>query len=240
MYNITLIGTIHSENGQCNPDELYKILEEINPEVIFDELPPHEAYRYYSESFDKYCVNQNLLNRHPPEVPLEVKCVKRYMGNYDVDIFPIDIDLRQKLSKYQEDVFFMIQTFFKDDDYKKLDKENDALIAQEGFDHLNSDKFLDFLDKKEVLEQKIMESDVQKDKLLDIYKLLHAEQIDNRENAMLESIYNYSKENQYNQAVLLIGAQHRKSIKQKITEYEKLSEIKLNWTMYTDRSPFGL
>jgi pheromone shutdown protein TraB len=52
---------------------------------------------------------------------------------------------------------------------------------------------------------------------------------------MLQNIYNYSKGNQYNQAVFLIGAGHRKSIMQKITKYEKLSEIKLNWKIYGNK-----
>jgi len=77
MYNITLIGTTHSESGQCNSDELYKILEDINPEVIFDELPSHFFDMYYSDSFDMYCVNSILLNRPPIVVPLEVKCIKK-------------------------------------------------------------------------------------------------------------------------------------------------------------------
>jgi hypothetical protein len=235
MYNITLISTIHSENGQCNSGELYKILEDINPEVIFDELPIHFSDMYYSDSFDMYCANKFLLNRHPPEVPLEVKCIKKCKQNYNIEIFPVDIDLRQKLSKYQDEISFMILTFLKYVEYKKLDNENETLIAQEGFHYLNSDKFLDFLDKKEVMEKNIIESEIQKYRLLDIYKLFHAEQYDNRENVMLENIYNYSKGNQYNQAVFLIGATHKKSIKQKITEYEKVSEIKLNWTMYSNK-----
>ncbi len=52
---------------------------------------------------------------------------------------------------------------------------------------------------------------------------------------MLQNIYKYSKESQYNQAVFLIGAEHKKSIMRKITEYKKLSEIKLNWTMYGNK-----
>ena len=64
MYNIILIGTIHLENGQCNSDELHKILEDINPEVIFDELPSHSFDMYYSDSFDIYSINSSLLNRH--------------------------------------------------------------------------------------------------------------------------------------------------------------------------------
>ena len=61
--------------------------------------------------------------------------------------------------------------------------------------------------------------------------LFYSQQYDYRENVMLQNIYNYSKENQYNKAVFLIGAEHQRSIVQKIKEHEKLSEIKLNWTM---------
>lgn len=230
MYNITLISTNHSEIGKCNSDELYKIIESINPEVIFDELPSHYFDMYYTDSFDVDCVNSILRNKQPPKVPLEVKCIKKYNQNYNVKILPVDIDVSQKLSKYQSEILFMFSTFFKNEDYKKLDDEKGTFITQEGFCYLNSDKFLDFLEKKEVVEKNIMKSEIQKDSLISIYKLFYEEQYDNRENTMLQNIYNYSKENQYNQAVFLLGAGHRKSIMQKITEYEKLSEIKLSWT----------
>jgi len=235
MYNITLIGTKHSENGQCNSDELYKIIEDINPEVIFDELPIQFFDIYYSDSSDIYSANSILLNRHPPIIPLEVKCIKKFKQNYNIKILPVDIDVSQKISKYQDEIFFMFQTFLKYEDYKKLDNEKVALIAQGGFHYLNSDIFLDFLEKKEVLEKKIMESETQENRLLDIYELFHIEQYDNRENAMLQNIYNYSKRNKYNQAVFLIGAEHKKSIVQKIKEYERLSEIKLNWTIFNGK-----
>ena len=40
MYNITLVCTRHEELGACNSHEMHKILETINPEVIFEEIPP--------------------------------------------------------------------------------------------------------------------------------------------------------------------------------------------------------
>jgi len=220
MYNIILVGTRHEELGRCNSNELYKIIENINPEIIFEEIPP--SY------FEKYYITKSHKN-------LESDVINKYLEIYNAKIFPVDIDVSQKSSKYQDEIFFMFLTFFNYEDYKKLDNEKETLIAQEGFHYLNSDKFLDFLEKKEVMEKNIMESEIDKNRLLDIYKLFHAEQYDNRENAMLENIYNYSKGNQYNQAVFLIGAEHKKSIMQKITEYEKLSEIKLNWTMYGNK-----
>lgn len=111
MHNITLISTNHAENGKCNSDELYEILEYINPEVVFDELPPQFFEMYYNNSFETCCTNSILLNRRPPKVPLEVKCIKKYSQNYNIKIFPIDIDVRQKLSKYQNEIFFMFYVF---------------------------------------------------------------------------------------------------------------------------------
>ena len=232
MYNITLIGTHHSELGKCNSDELYKIIESISPDVIFDELPTDAFNLYYSDSYDLYYINSILQNRHPPKASLEVKCIKKYKQNYNIKILPVDIDVKQRLAKYRDEISFMFSTFFKYDDYQKLDNEKDALIAQEGFRYLNGDNFLDFLEKKALIQKNIMESEIQRNRLLDIYKLFHDEQFDNRENAMLESIYDFSKENRYNQAVFLIGAEHKKSIMQKIQEYEKKEEFKLNWKFY--------
>lgn len=70
MYNITLIATIHSENGKCNSEELHKILENIKPDVIFDELPVHFAEIYYGDSFETYHANTILLNQGAPVIPL--------------------------------------------------------------------------------------------------------------------------------------------------------------------------
>jgi len=235
MCNITLIATIHSENGQCNSDELYKIIESINPEVVFDELPSHLLDKYYGDSFDHYYVDSVLLNRRPLELPLEVKCIKKYRQNYNIKIVPVDIDVRQNIAEYQDEINFIFHTIFKHEDYIKLDNEKEVLIVREGFNYLNSDKFLDFLEKKEIIEKNILESEIRKDKLLNIYNLFHNEHYDNRENAMLHNIYNYSNGNRYNQAVFLIGAEHKMSIMKKITEQEKLSEIKLNWAMYGDK-----
>lgn len=232
MYNITLISTAHSENGKCNEQELYKILESIKPELIFDELPRQYYDMYFDDSFDMYCVNNILLNKNPPIVPLEVKSIKKYKENYNIRILPVDIDVTPKLSKYRDEISFMFGIFFKNEDYKKLDYEKDSLIAKEGFYYLNSDMFLSFLESKNILEKNIIKSEIEKDRLLKVYKLFHEEQFDNRENEMLTNIYSYSKKNPFGQAVFLIGAEHRMSIMKKISDYEKLSRIKINWLMF--------
>lgn len=208
MYNITLIGTIHSKKGKCNSDELYKIIELINPEVIFDERPS----------------NCN------PET-LEAKCIEKYKQKFYVEIISVDIYVKPKL-----EVLYMFDELIKhSEEYKEIINKQELLIEQKGFDYLNSDIFFDLFEKKiNKVEQLVTSNEFFKEKLLYTYNL-YLEEIDNRENTMLQNIYNYSKENQFNQAVFLIGADHRKSIMKKILEYEKLSEIKLNWTKYNSK-----
>ena len=208
MYNILLVGTAHSKNGKCNSDELYKIIEYINPEVIFDERPS----------------NCN------PET-LEKKCIEKYKQNHNIEVVPVDIYLKPKLSE-----LYMFAGFIKhSEEYREIINEQELLIAKEGFDYLNSAAFCNLLDKKRFTEKRLIESNVFfKEKLLCTYNL-HLENIERRENAMIQNVYNYSKENEYNQAVFIIGAEHRKSIMQKIIQFEKMSKRKINWMTYSNK-----
>lgn len=218
MYNITIISTNHTESGKCNSDKLYKIIKSINPEVIFEELPYSLFNIVYNDNFPSL----------PSDAPLELKCVKKYLQNHNTKHFPVDIDTSPNLSLDEK---FIFSTFEKNEAYNKLKSEHNASLTQEGLDFLNSDKYLEFFERKISLEKQILESATRNNTLLNTYKVFYDE-VDNRENAMLQNIYNYSKENQYNRAVFLLGAGHRKSIIKKTLEREKQSEIKLNWMIY--------
>lgn len=219
MRTVTLISTIHSENGKCNSDELYKIIESLCPEVIFEELS--------NNLFDKF-YNGNQLS----DEPLEIKCLKKYLQIHTIKHIPVDIDVSPNLST--SEINYLFDTFKKYDVYKKLEDEQHLLTAQEGFTYLNSGKCSELFDKKKVTEKHLMRFEINKNALFRIYKLFHEEH-DNRENAMLQNIYNYSKENQYNQAVFLIGSAHRNPIIQKITEYETKKIIDLDWKYYNNQ-----
>ncbi len=217
MHNIIFIGTVHIEKGKCNSDELYKIIKSINPDVIFDEIP--------SSFFNAFYLTKT-------QSTVESKAINRYLKKHDVEIIPIDLDTSQEISKYQNEFDSIFFSFFKHEDYIKLDNEKDELMIHEGFKYLNSDAFIDYLNKKIEIEKRILESEPDNERLHNSYKLFQIEAKDKRENAMLQNIYNYSKENQYNKAVFLLGSEHRRSIIPKIEEYKKMSTIRLNWTMY--------
>jgi hypothetical protein len=73
-----------------------------------------------------------------------------------------------------------------------------------------------------------------RNQLIPIHKLFYEEQ-NNRENEIHYNIYNYCNENQFNQAVLLIGAEHRNSIIDKVTKLNHTEKLKLNWKFYGDQ-----
>src|SRR5688572_13872925 len=135
MYNITVIGTKHLELGKCNSEELYKIIESINPEVIFEEL---------SSKFFDIIYNPNSLYLLADKVT-EIKCVKKYMENHNIKHIPVDIDTGYISDKEQN---WMFDMFEKYDDYNKIDNEQSLLTAHYGFNFLNSDKCLYLSEKK--------------------------------------------------------------------------------------------
>ena len=216
MLNITLIGTVHSDNGKCNSDELYKIIESINPEVIFEELS--------NDLFNSFYKGKMISDE-----PLEIKCIKNYLLNNNIKHIPVDIDVSTNLSTGE--INYMFDTFKKYDVYRKLENEQYLLTAREGFTYLNSKKCSELFNKKKATEKKLLGFEINRNTLFRIYKLFHEEH-DERENAMLQNIYNYSKENQYKQAVFLIGTAHRNSIMKKITEFQMKEKLKLNWIFY--------
>lgn len=215
MYNITLISTEHRESGKCNSDELYKIIETLNPDVIFEE-------ETNDEKFQEYYNKENSFNS------LEVQSIKKFIQNHNIKHIPVDIKTNFNYSEWD----YMFETFKKYNVYKQTIKEHCELRDKDGFSYLNSEKCMELFDKMKTTERQLIEfSGNNRDELLRIYNSFHKEH-DNREDAMLLNIYNYSKQNQYNQAVFLLGYAHRKSIIEKIRKYEPTENFKLNWTFY--------
>jgi hypothetical protein len=218
MYNITLVSTNHSELGKCNSDELYKIIESIKPDVIFEELSP--------VLFDMLYNQKQVINE-----PLEIKAIKRYLLNYNVRHIPVDIDVSQNLST--RDIEFMFSEFGKYAIYRQLGEEQNRMAAQDGFAFLNSKKTVEIFAKKRIVEMNLIEFMMTNKTLLGIHKLFYEEQ-DQRELAIIKNIYRYSEENKYNRALFFIGVGHRGPIMKKIKMANEKETVKLNWVFYGD------
>ena len=212
MYNITLICTIHSEIGKCNSGELCKIMEEFKPEIIFEEL----SLAAYNECY-------GIQNRHT----VETSAIKLYLQNYEIEHIPV---VGSELTK---DLDCKFEILTKYGNYRNLIDTLTSLEEKYGFQFLNSEQCDELFEKITTLEKQILKNN--DDKILSHIYHWGNETIDTYENEIIKNVYHYSTENNYKKALMFIGAAHRKSIMQKIPEYEKKDKLKLNWTFYRNQ-----
>jgi hypothetical protein len=218
--NITLICTGHVEYGNCNSMELHKIIEEINPEIIFEEL----SYSHFDESY-----------KEKKLITLETNAIKDYLQNHNIEHIPVDT---YKLpNSYQKELEYMLDRVIKHNKIESYHLRNlldnqSLLIGQNGFDYLNSNQNDKIFEEIAILRGKIL--DTLSDANLFRIDSLEKEVVEKREYEIINNIYKYTKGHPYNQAILFIGSGHRQSIIKKIEKYEMQEKIKLNWILYND------
>lgn len=218
MYNITLVSTHHSELGECNSNELYKIIESIKPDIIFEELTKDLFIKFYEEDIIPY------------ETP-EIKAVKRYLRILNVKHIPVDIDVSQNL--FASDGEKLFNYLKKYNAYSILEEEQIRLFSEEGYDFINSKRNEDLFTKKKITEENLISFQINKDQLSRIHKSFYEEQ-DQREYEIIKNIYNHSEQTLFNQGLLLLGSGHRKTIFEKIKEGKHETQVNLNWVLYGD------
>jgi hypothetical protein len=213
MYNITLIATVHREIGICNSTELYKIIEQVNPDIIFEEL--------FVDSF--MAIYEGLRND-----TLETKTIKRYLQKHRIKHIPVDIDGNKLIDiALKNDIEKMFDVFYNSVEYDKLLNQRTVSTEQQGFLFLNSSQCREIMERLHLLEEEILRT-INNAKLFQTYKSW-LEIINKRENEMIKNMYNYSTLTKYNRAIFLIGAEHKKPVKDKIPIFERKNKIELNW-----------
>jgi hypothetical protein len=212
MYKIKLICTTHLESGKCNSRELYKVIEQFKPEVIFEEL----SLAAYNECY-------GIQNRYT----IETSAIKMYLQNHKIEHIPV---VGSELTKDLDGKFELLTKY---GNYRNLIYTLTSLEEKYGFQFLNSAQCDELFEKITTLEELILkENDI---KILSRIYQRGNETIDTYENEIIKNVYHYSTENKYKKALMFIGAAHRKSIMQKIQKYEKNYKLKLNWTFYRNQ-----
>lgn len=218
MSEIFVVFTSHSELGECNSEELHKIIESAKPDVIFEELTISLYNLFYS-------------NDQVEKEPLEVKAIKRYLKNYSVEHLPVDIEPSQDLST--EDINYMLGELNKYDIYRKIKKEQSDMTYLYGFSFLNSDKCRQLFKQQKETEEMLIQFMINKNHLLKIHKLFYDEH-DRRENEMIKNTYNYYSKNQFNRALFFIGSGHGASIVKKVNIFNTQKSDGISWKLYGD------
>lgn len=213
MYNITLISTVHKECGNCNSNELLKIIEHICPNVIFLEALEVNYSKYDEMRFSRFGVSEKRV---------ELKAIQEYRQNHSSEYVPVlDIGL-------SDDFESMIKIVSKNKDYQILLDEYSLLEMDGGFRFLNSQKSIVLQEELRKLKNRIIDDKIMLQKV--------NANIDAYENSMLRNIYSFCKENSFDTAIFMCGVAHRKSIIEKIGEYEEKETTHLNWTFYNTKN----
>jgi len=211
---IILLSSFHKIHGKCNPDELYKIIEEIQPDVIFEELSYNGFRIVYSDGY----------------IPrtIEAITIKKYLQKYPIMHFPVD---NYPINEF--DLLSDAQVFLENsNEYGELWNQKLLKLHQMGYSYINSADCIETLERINIIEETVL-SEINNLKLMNEF-LKERELHHNREYEMLRNIYNYSKEYPYNLALFICGVDHRKPLKKKIQEYEAIENLKLNWTFYNE------
>ena len=204
---IVLISTVHHEIGKCNSEELYKIIESINPDVIFLEEFENNYTKYDQMKFSEF----GIYNKR-----LELKTLQKYSQNHFYEYVPVlDIGLS---NEFEEKIKIVSENM----DYKILIDNYRKLESDGGFEFLNSNKSIVLQEEMRQLENHIIDNEIFHQKV--------NESINEYENSMLRNIHIFYNVKSFTKAIFMCGAAHRKSISEKI----KKSEINLNWSLYNE------
>ncbi len=208
---ITFISTIHKETGMCNADELCVILEIVKPDVVFLEALEDTYSKYDVIRFSKFEVYHDKL---------EIKALQKYGQANPFDYVPV---LNDGLSEHFDEKYSSLGEY---NETQEIADNYNSIASEKGFSFLNSTGSIDVQRHMRMLESSLLNNSKLDDlvtKSIGIY-----------EDSMLQNIYSYCSENQFETAVFLCGVAHRSSIIEKIELYKSQEELDLNWIVFGD------
>ncbi len=192
MINLNLIFTRHQEFGNCNSKRLLKIIEELSPEIIFEELEIAVYDRIYKEN---------------KQTTLETDAIKEYLSKQDISHIPVDTLPRP--TKFHQDCDMMLNKITGMASRDAFDFRNSldyqiTLVGEYGFDFLNSDNNDKLLQEIDSSKEKVLNA-IDDNRLHQI-SAMQRDINEKREEIILDNIYSYCKDHSIGQAILFLGS----------------------------------
>ena len=212
MHHITLLGTVHEAAGECNFQSLYRILEAINPQVIFEELFPSDFDAYYKDK---------------TKTRLEPDVINLYSENHKIIHIPVDYDYMPPKTFWDRYHRMHVTIEAHSPEYRNTVDTLSFYKRQYGFRFLNSPEH-ERLNREwyDAISNTLLRLNNEE------FSETHEEWLQiirRREDTMVGRIYEYSKGHEYTTGLFYTGASHRESIMQIIQEHETQEKMKLNW-----------
>jgi hypothetical protein len=172
----SLVCTVHDETGRANVEELRAILERIQPDVIFLEVPPADFDDYYEN-----CSRQNL----------EPMAIIQYRQGHQVKLVPVDLPApSEDFDNNNQYLFKRIEKVSRA--FCLLIDSNSTYVRTEGFTYLNSERSRKLW--SDIYDEMVSTIKWMKDpRLIEIYESWK-ETNNLREKAMMENILQYAEQ----------------------------------------------
>jgi hypothetical protein len=194
MQRVSLVGTVHEEIGLANVSELCAMLQRIQPEIIFLEVPPEAFSDYY-----EVCSRSNL----------ESKAVRHYRAGYQIQLVPVDLPTPRR--EFFEDHEYMCARLRDNSrEYRQLMDWDRAQTRSYGFAYLNSEHCSTLWSdiNSEMLRTLQILNDSRLSAIYDSWR----ETLVSREAHMMDNIRTYCREHAFEKGAFLLGAAHRQPI----------------------------
>jgi hypothetical protein len=215
MNCVSLVSTVHEEMALANVSALRAILERIQPEVIFLEVPPADFDDCYEN-----CSRENL----------ESKAVRQYREGRQVKLVPVDLQIQSSDFSDDNNRYLFRRVEAESREYCRLVDSNSANQRDRGFPYLSSEQSRELWSN--IYGE--IESSIKRmgdARLAGICKSW-VEINDRRENTMLENILHYCRENTFDKGVFLVGGAHRQNIIEKAREQTVIASTRIQWDFH--------
>lgn len=214
MPTVIIIGTAHYVDGACTSEELNKIIQEINPEVIFCEASPEKLPQY--------------LMRTDVNTP-EMNVIKGLINEKHIEIVPVDVN-EDPFDKRLEAMFKLINREMPE--YLAASRILSSETFLKGFPFLNSEDSDKIFRDKNSMEKYFINLNKAKYKGLLNFYAQWLKWNDVRETQWINLIQNYFKVNKPKKAVFLVGAGHRYRLIDKIKNIHYNNEHISDWNFF--------
>lgn len=213
MPEIVLLGSVHTENGRCNASALARILELIQPDVLFQEIP-----------YFKFLERNDSFHRDK----LEVKAIYEYLKYYSALQIPVDtVDP----SSFEQTKFDRVIR-----EVSRTGPELGAVLCQQiylehnkGFEYLNSRRGARMLQQSDFVITNALQklNDAKLSMAYDDWKTYNLK----REEAMITNVYEYCRLNDFKKGVFLFGSAHQRGLIAKIQMVKRTQKVRVNWKL---------
>lgn len=208
---VSLVCTVHGEVGCANVTALRAILEQLQPEIAFVEVPP--------AAFDDYFVTFKGKN-------LESLAIRKYRETRPLVIIPVDRPTPDR-EFFEAEAELCDRIRAESTEYRQLKSQEIAHVERYGFAYLNSE----YSSALHVDVYKEMERTLDRlsDPRLQAFYVSWRKVLDMREDEMLKNIHHFCASSSFDRGVFLVGAAHRKYIIEKLQDRSATDLDRIRW-----------